>query len=265
MPLEGKRVATEENQCPFQTILDLDNSYLYMSTLTESDSHTIKLSKRCVSCWARHRLTVVLATRQLFASAEDQQSTCAKNGCFQTRWFGTRYCYRHADDELSTNWHSVPRYDPAQISSEFRGRPSHFMSATSKQWTSSQDIQLAMSRAAGIRAGHRQGTDLVILDIEFSRSGQVKEVALIEYVSGRVLLDTLVKPQAPPELSQFKLAWRRGLIDQLWSRKLDSSGENTDQDLDVWAIAEVLEDSGVTKDSVILVWHSTYYRFDLIG
>lgn len=113
MPLEGKRVAYEENHCPFQTILDLDNSYLYMSTLTESDLHTIKLSKRCVSCWACHRLTVVLATRQLFASAEDQQSTCAKNGCFRTKWFGTQYYYRYVDDELGTNWHSVPRYNPA--------------------------------------------------------------------------------------------------------------------------------------------------------
>ena len=119
MPLEGKRVATKENHCPFQTILDLDNSYLYMSTLTENDPHTIKLSKRCVSCWTRRRPTVALATRQLFASAEDQRSTCTKTGCFQTRWFGTRYCYRHADDELGTNWHSMPRYDPAQISSEF--------------------------------------------------------------------------------------------------------------------------------------------------
>lgn len=113
MPLEGKRVATDKNHCSFQAILDLENSYLYMSTLTENDSHIIKLSKRCVSCWARHRLTVVLATRQLFASAEDQQSTCAKNGCFQTRWFGTRYCYCYADNELGTNWLPVPRYDPA--------------------------------------------------------------------------------------------------------------------------------------------------------
>ena len=119
-----------------------------------------------------------------------------------------------------------------------------------------------MSRAAETRAGHRQGTDLVILDIEFNRTGQVKEVALIEYVSGRV--DTLVKPQAPPELSQLKLARRRGFIDHLWSRKLDSSGTNTDQDLDVWAIAKALEDSGVTKDSVILVWHSTYYDLTLL-
>src|SRR5438045_2542176 len=158
----------------------------------------------------------------------------------------------------------MPRYDPAQISSEFRGRQAHFMSATSKKWTSSQDIQLAMSRAAEIRAGHRQGTDLVILDIEFSRNGQVKEVALIEYVSGRVLLDTLVKPQAPPELSRLKLAWRRGLIDQLWSRKLDSSGTNTDQDLDVCAIAETLEDCGVTKDVVILVWTTTDYQLSLL-
>jgi hypothetical protein len=256
---------TEENQCPFQTILDLDNSYLYMSTLAKSDSHTVKLSKRCVSCWARHRLTMVLTTRELFASSEDQQSTCAKNACIQTRWFGTRYCYRYADDELGTNRHSMPRYDPAQISSEFRGRQRQFMSAASKQWTSSQDIQLAMSRAAEIRAGHRQGTDLVILDIEFNRCGQVKEIALIEYISGRVLLDTLVKPQVPLELSQLKLAWRRGLIDQLWSRKLDSSGTNTDQDLDVFAIAEALEDSGVTKESVILVWHSTYYDLTLLG
>jgi len=130
-----------------------------MSALTESDSHTIKLSKRCVSCWARHRLTVVLATQQLFASAEDQQSTCAKNGCFQTRWFGTRYCYRMS---WGTNWHPMPRYDPAQISS-LRGRQAHLMSAASKQWTSSQDIQLAMSRVVEIRAGHRQVTDLVIL------------------------------------------------------------------------------------------------------
>ena len=76
---------------------------------------------------------------------------------------------------------SLSRYNPAQISSKFRGRQAHFMSATSKQWTSSQDIQLAMSRAAEIRAGHRQGTNLVILDIEFNRSGQVNEVALIEY------------------------------------------------------------------------------------
>lgn len=105
-----------------------------------------------------------------------------------------------------------------------------------------------MSRAAEIRAGRRQGTDLVILDVEFGRSGQVKEVALIKYVSGRVLLDTLVKPQAPPELSQLKLVWRMGLIDQLWSRNLDSSSTNTDQALDVCAIAEALEDSGITKD-----------------
>lgn len=158
MPLEGKRVVTEENQCPFQTILDLDNSYLYMSTRT-------------------------------------------KNACIQTRWFGTRYRYRHAD-ELGTNRHSIPRYDPAQISSEFRGRQRQFMSAASKQWTSSQDIQLAMSRAAEIRAGHREGTDLVILDIEFNRCGQVKGIALVEYISGRVLLDTLVKSQVPLELSQ---------------------------------------------------------------
>jgi hypothetical protein len=129
----------------------------------------------------------------------------------------------------------------------------------------SKDIQLAMSCAAEIRAGHRKGTDLVILDSEFSRSGQVKEVAFIEYVSGRVLLDTLVTPQAPPELSQLKLEWRRGLIDHLWSKKLDSSGTNTDQTLDVCAVAKALEDSGVTKDSVILVWHSTYYYLTLLS
>jgi hypothetical protein len=61
-----------------------------------------------------------------------------------------------------------------------------------------------MSCATEIKAGHRKGIDLAILDIEFGRSSQVKEVALIEYLSGRVLLDTLVTPQTPPELSQLK-------------------------------------------------------------
>jgi hypothetical protein len=50
----------------------------------------------------------------------------------------------------------------------------------------------------------------------------------------------------------------------LWSRKLDSSGTNTDRYLDVFAIAEALEDSGVTKESAILVWHSTYYDLTLL-
>jgi hypothetical protein len=49
------------------------------------------------------------------------------------------------------------------------------------------------------------------------------------------------------------------------SRKLDSSGTNTDQTLDVFAVAEALEDYGVTKDSVILVWHSTYYDLTLLS
>ena len=51
----------------------------------------------------------------------------------------------------------------------------------------------------------------------------------------------------------------------MWTRKLDSSGTNTDQTLDVFAVAEALEDSGVTKDSVILVWHSTYYDLILLS
>jgi hypothetical protein len=49
------------------------------------------------------------------------------------------------------------------------------------------------------------------------------------------------------------------------SRKLNSSGTNTDLTLDVFAVAEALEDSGVTKDSVILVWYSMYYDLTLLS
>jgi hypothetical protein len=95
-----------------------------------------------------------------------------------------KYCYRHADDELGADRHPMSRYEPTQIESEFRSRQRHFMSATSKQWTSSHDAQLAMSRAAEMRAGPRQGTDLV---------GQVKDVSFIEYVFGQIPLNPLVK------------------------------------------------------------------------
>jgi hypothetical protein len=49
-----------------------------------------------------------------------------------------------------------------------------------------------MSCATEIKAGHRKGTDLVILDIEFSRSSPVKEVALIEYCREGGMLLTLI-------------------------------------------------------------------------
>ena len=62
----------------------------------------------------------------------------------------------------------------------------------------------------------------------------------------------------------MKLPCREGLIDHLWSRKLNFSGTNTDQHLDVWGIAKILEDSGIAKDSVILVWHSTYFDLTLL-
>ena len=136
---------------------------------------------------------------------------------------------------------------PIQL--EFRHRQAHFISATSKKQASSQDIQLATSHAAKFRVGTRQGAGLVILGLGFSRSAQIKEVALTEYVSEGVFLDTLVKPQASSGVSQFILAWRKNWTNKLWSRKVASSGTDTDRYLDFCAI-------------VILVWHSTY--FDLI-
>ena len=97
-----------------------------------------------------------------------------------------------------------------------------------------------MSHAAKFRAGPRQGADLVILDLGFSRSAQIKEVALTEYVSGQAFLDTSVKYQASSRLSQLSLAWREDWIDKLWCMKVGSSGTDTDQYLDFCAIEKAL-------------------------
>jgi hypothetical protein len=100
---------------------------------------------------------------------------------------------------------------------------------------------------------------------QVQNSGPEAKAFSLRCLVPRKLEQAIEKAQAPPELSQSKLEWRCGLIQHFWSRKRDSSGTNTDQTLDVCADAEVLEDSGVTNDSVILVWHSTYYDLTLLS
>jgi hypothetical protein len=68
-----------------------------------------------------------------------------------------------------------------------------FKSATRQEWTFQPQYNIVRSRMEEILQGRRAGTDLIILDDEFSpASQQLWEFAMIERVSGKILLNTTI-------------------------------------------------------------------------
>ncbi|ESU13402.1 hypothetical protein FGSG_07187 [Fusarium graminearum PH-1] len=68
-----------------------------------------------------------------------------------------------------------------------------FTNYTQTKWQVPADYQTVMDIAEKIKAGNRLGTKLVVLDVEFSPvSDQVWEIAVVEFVSGKVVINALV-------------------------------------------------------------------------
>ena len=127
--------------------------------------------------------------------------------------------------------------------------------AKSKRCNFDSNFEAAITRTAEIRADKQLGSDLVVLDLEFlPSSGQTLEVAVVESVSGRVLLDTKVKHECLNLLSN-KLDYMAGSSGFIMARKfLGKSFEDwTQNGQDVNAIAKALKSTGITKQTIILV------------
>jgi hypothetical protein len=132
--------------------------------------------------------------------------------------------------------------------------------AKSKRWNFDSDFEAAITRTAEIREGKRPGPDLVILDLEFlPSSGQILEIAVVESVSGKILLDTKVKHDCLNLLSN-KLDYMAGISSFRMTQKFfgKSLEDWTQNGQDVHAIAKALKSAGIMKQTIILVWHSTW-------
>lgn len=129
--------------------------------------------------------------------------------------------------------------------------------ALRRQWTYCSEYGKVLARAAEIKEGKRPGSDLVIFDAEYiGLSGDLLEVAMIEALSGSVLLDTRTahkepKKSVPSNPIQKAIAFAK-------LQKYGSAAHGSNTALLADEIADELKRVGITKQMIMLVWATTY-------
>ena len=145
--------------------------------------------------------------------------------------------------------------------------------ALGREWPLQQSFLKVINRLQRIRDGKEAEASLLLLDLEFiASSRRVLEIALGEFNSGKVLLDVRVDNECTKEELLTKPDGRpipdpsdriRGLksltsvYGSVDPRKC--SGKRTASE-----IAEMIINAGVTRESVILVWHTSTFDLDLL-
>lgn len=130
-----------------------------------------------------------------------------------------------------------------------------------------------VNRLQRIRDGKEAEASLLLLDLEFiASSRRVLEIALGEFNSGKVLLDVrvdnectieelLTKPDGrpiPDPSSRIRgLKSLTSVYGSVDPRKC--SGKRTASE-----IAEMIVNTGVTRESIILIWHTSTFDLDLL-
>ncbi|KAF5537319.1 zinc finger protein [Fusarium napiforme] len=131
-----------------------------------------------------------------------------------------------------------------------------------EQWSTPEDYKSRVqNRVQEIKEGSRAGTDLVILDDEYSmfyqREPRLLEFSMIERVSGRVIIDTLVKHTSCRESrprSKIKELRHLRMLSEKYERCINARSGRL-QKLDVHEIAARLKQSGISPDTIVLMWH----------
>lgn len=265
----SSRLQASYTPCPYETILDLDNSFLSGKNrvnkgenfLFEASQHKSRpgytvLGLRCAACEVSSRLEASLVKLGLIS--DDPQTCCSDPNCIQPTWYGTNYCQTHIFS-INPKWSEIHSMD-------IRVLQQCISTAKSKRWNFDSDFEAAITRTAEIREGKRPGSDLVVLDLEFlPSSGQILEIAVVESVSGKILLDTKVKHDCLNLLSN-KLDYMAGISSFRMTQKFfgKSLEAYTQNGQDVHAIAKALKSAGITKQTIILVWHSSWYDLTLL-
>jgi len=175
---------------------------------------------------------------------------CQVQGCDQIAFHKSGRCLRHLDYLLKMSHQKKIEFDIGAVQKTFN-------SAACKTWSFPPDYNIVRKRIEEIQMGKRPGSDLVILDDEFSpASRQLWEFTIIERVSGRVLISTCVEHKdGVSHHTQGAHPWAtwvsRLKAQTVYSPShVQSTGRmNADQ------IALKLREAGITQDTVFLVYH----------
>ena len=239
--------------CPYNTTVDLDNTFLVKDPHRKNK---ILLDKRCAACNANFSLTNFF--RRYGLIPHQPQECCGFKACTQLPWYGTKYCRAHIFDY--TSLHRYGHWDVKDLQE-------CFTVALSRRWSFDRNYVKVIARTAEVEAGKKPGSDLVILDVEFlPASSQLLEFAIVEKVSGTVLIDTKVKHKNGLTFVSDKrnlfcewISYRKAC--KVFGRKdpcVTGDGPDVDE------IAEMLKNAGITHHTIILVWHTSNKDLSLL-
>ena len=238
-------------RCPNEVIIDLDTAHLVLRRRPKSQ---LILDNRCVACRFYNQVTTFLTRYEI--ELEDENAVCTFHGCDQLSFHGSGICAQHLSNIISKSYREKTTIDIRLLRETFN-------SAARKRWEFPPYYNTVRQWISEILQGKRAGSDLVILDDEFSpASSQVWEFAIVERVSGKVLINTTIEHKDGQDHSTwgdhpFLKMMSRSKAAQVFSpfRIRDIGRINVDE------IASQLQEAGITQDTIILVYHKS--PFDL--
>jgi hypothetical protein len=184
--------------------------------------------------------------------------------CKQLPVHGYSYCPAHLSNLLLDSHKRIPYHSTALLLEMFK-------SALQKEWTFQPQYDIVRLRTEDILRGKRPGTDLIILDDEFSpASQQLWEIAMIERVSGKVLLNTTIDHHGALDhgASTGSLAGSLPFWSQMSKSKANEVYSSTRKarlsHMNVHEVAFRLQQVGITQQAVILVYHVTTFDLKLL-
>jgi hypothetical protein len=140
-----------------------------------------------VTCHFHCQMTRYFRKSGLEIKAEN--AICKVKGCDHLSFLGSGGCPQHLPRLITAAYRSKATIDHRLVREKFD-------SIARKRWSFPPSYDTVLCRMSDILQGKRPGSDLVILDDEFSlASRQLWEFAIIERVSGKVLINTTIKHQ----------------------------------------------------------------------
>jgi hypothetical protein len=153
------------DRCPKEVTIDLDAARLLLRR--RGSSAKLILDGRCVGCHVHYRLMCFLRHEGIepIQEPEAQTSVCTTRDCNRPSFHGYGSCSEHLSYLLLNNYK-----ERSNSNIELLGET--FKSATQREWTCQPRYNIVRTRMEEISQGKRPGTDLAILDDEFSPASQ---------------------------------------------------------------------------------------------
>ncbi|KAK5995590.1 hypothetical protein PT974_04003 [Cladobotryum mycophilum] len=144
--------------------------------------------------------------------------------------------------------------------------------ALQQQWPTSRGFKAVIDQLQKVRDGSESEASLLILDTDFiATTRRVLEVAVGEFNSGKILLDSQVDNQCSTEellerpdgrlLESYERKQSYRTLQKVYGSHDPAKCSNKKTPRE---IAEILKNAGVTKQSIILVWHTGYFDLTLL-